>query len=384
MKRPARDSLIALGLLALLAGLTVLAAVQRPAGEEALPPLASFSARPNGAKALRLWLAELGYRVDDRTQTVFSLPGDAAVALVLEPLYPVTAEEGAALEAWVEGGGLLVAAGDGSALASLLRRFDFRLAPLDAPADAPAPPQTPLWVSPPLDAAEPRARYYLQSARDDFVTHLAVDGRPVVVAFEQGDGRVILASSARPFSNAGLRSAGNAALALNLVSAAGRPGAIWFDEWHHGLRDTAELLAVGPGQWVRRTRAGQSVLLFAGLLFGALALRGRHFGPSLPLPSDVSRRSPLEHLTATAQLSRRAGHRRATLRQYRHWLKRGLGQRYRLDPGLPDDDYVARLAGYNPALDAAGLRSLLARLDQPDPSEAEMVALAAEAARWTP
>lgn len=381
MKRPARDSLIALGLLALLTGLTILAAVQRPA-DDALPPLASFSARPDGAKALRLWLAELGYRVDDRPQTVFSPPENAAVALVLEPFYPVTAEDGAALEAWVEAGGLLVAAGDGPAMDGLLRRFDFRLAPLSAAVNVPALPQTPLWASPPLDAAEPRARYYLQSARDDFVTHLAVDGRPVVVSFEQGDGRVILASSARPFSNAGLRSAGNAALALNAVGAAGRPGVVWFDEWHHGLRDTAELLAVGPGQWLRRTPAGQSVLLFAGLLFAALVLRGRHFGPSLPLPSDVSRRAPLEHLTATAQLSRRAGHRRAALGQYRLWLKRGLGQRYRLDPGLPDDDYVARLAGYNPALDEAGLRSLLARLDQPDPSEADLVALAAEAALW--
>jgi hypothetical protein len=125
------------------------------------------------------------------------------------------------------------------------------------------------------------------------------------------------------------------------------------------------------------------VLLFTGLLFAALVLRGRHFGPALPLPAGANRRAPLEHLTATAQLSRRAGHRRAALKQYRHWLKRDLGQRYRLDPGLADDDFVARLAGYNPALDAAGLRSLLARLDQPDPSEADLVALAAEAARWT-
>lgn len=383
MRRLGRDSLISLGLVALLAALTVLAAVQRPAGDKALPPLASFSAQPNGAKALRLWLGELGYRVDERTQTAFRPPDDAAVALVLEPLYPVTADEGAALEQWVEAGGLLTAAGDGPAMASLLRRFNFRLAVLDAEADAPALPQTPLWTSPSLAAAEPRARYYLQNERADFVTHLAVDGRPVVVSFEQGEGRVILASSARPFSNAGLRSPGNAALALNVISAAGRPGAVWFDEWHHGLRALAEEQIAGPGQWLRRTRAGQSVLLFAGLLFAALALRGRRLGPPLPWLAGVNRRAPLEYLTAVAQLGRRAGHRRAVLRQYRHWLKRSLGQRYRLDPTLADDEYVARLAGYNPAMDASSLRSLLARLEQPDPSEADLVALAAEAARWT-
>jgi hypothetical protein len=383
MKRPARDSLIALGLLALLAALTVLAAVQRPAGDAALPPLASISARPDGAKALRLWLADLGYAVDDRLQSAFQPPDDAAVALVLEPVFSVVTQEFAALEQWVEGGGLLVVAGDGIGAGSLLRRFGFQLAPLDAASDTPALPQTPLWTSPPLVAAEPRARYHLQSARSDFVTHLAVAGRPVVVSFPLGEGRVILSSSARPFSNAGLRSPGNAALALNVASAGSRSGAIWFDEWHHGLRDTPEEQIAGPGQWLRRTRAGQGVLLFAGLLFAALVLRGRHFGPSLPLPASASRRAPLEYLTAVAQLGRRAGHRRAMLRQYRHWLKRSLGARYRLDSTLPDDDYVARLASYNPALDAASLRSLLARLDQPNPSEADLVALAAEAARWT-
>lgn len=383
MRRPGRDSLIAVALLVVLVALTVLAAVQRPAGDAALPPLTSFSAKADGAKALRLWLAELGYRVDDRQPGVFRPPADAAVTLVLEPLFSLSAEEFAALEQWVEAGGLLVAAGDRAAAANLLRSFDFRLAPLTAAAAAPALPQTPLWSSPPLATAEPKARFYLQSTRSDFVTHLAVEGRPVVVSFSHGAGRVILSASATPFSNAGLRSPGNAALALNVVSAAGRPGAVWFDEWHHGVSDVTEQMVAGPSQWLRRTPAGQSVLLFAGLLFAALVLRGRHFGPPLPLPADTSRRAPLEYLTAAAQLSRRAGHRRATLGHYRHWLKRDLGLRYRLDPGLADDEFVARLAGYNPALDAAGLRDLLARLQHTDPSEANLVALAAETARWT-
>lgn len=383
MRRLGRDGWIALSLLALLAALTALAALQRPA-DDRLPPLASFSAQPDGAKALRLWLAELGYRVDAQPLAAFAPPEEAAVALVLEPLLPITDEEATALTEWVEAGGTLVVAGNKAATADLLRRFDFRLVLLDAPINAPALPQTPLWTSPPLEAADPRALHYLESQRSDFVVHLAVEGRPVVVSFAQGDGRVILASSARPFSNEGLRSPGNAALALNAVAVAGREAAVWFDEWHHALRGRADALAVGPGQWLRRTRAGQSVLLFVGLLFLALVLRGRRFGPPLPLPADVGRRAPVEHLTATAQVSRRAGHRAAALAQYRHWLKRDLGQRYRLDPSLPDEQFVSLLAAYNPTLDAEGLRRLLAQMNHPNPSEAELVALAAEASRWAP
>lgn len=384
MRRPGRDTLIALTLLALLVALTVVAAVQRPADDDALtPPLASFSARPDGARALHLWLADLGYTVDDRQPRVFRPADSAAVALVLEPTLNVSPEEGAALTTWVEEGGTLVVAGAGSAAANLVRQFDFRLAPLDAPLEAKALPQSPLWTSPPLAEAQPQARYYLHSARRNFVTHLAVAGRPIVVSFDQGAGRVILISSATPFSNAGLRLPGNATLVLNVISAAGWPGAIWFDEWHHGVRGGAGA-AAGPGQWLRRTPAGQSVLLVASVLFVAVVLRGRHFGRPAPSRSGSARRAPLEYLTAVAHLNRRAGQRNAVLRQYRHWLKRGLGQRYRLDPTLPDDEYVARLAGSNPALDAAALRSLLARLEQPAASEASMVALAAEAARWLP
>lgn len=383
MKRPPRDTLIALGLLLTLAGVTVLAALQRPDDETQPPPLASFSPRPDGAKALRLWLAELGYRVDDLTPSVYRPPSAAAMALVLQPTYSFLPEEAAAMVRWVEDGGTLLLAGDDPATTSLSNRFDWRLVPLGAEPEAPALPQTPLWASPPPPAiqAQTSFRYAWQGPRTDYITHLAVAGRPVVISFQQGRGRVILSASAAPFSNRGLATPGHAELALNAVATAGREGAIWFDEWHHGVRASPEQMA-GPGQWLRSTPAGQSILLAAGALFVVLVLRGRHFGRPAPLPTAAPRRALLEHLAAAAQLGRRAGHRDAVLRQYRHWLKRSLGQRYRLDPALPDDEYVARLHRFDPSLDAPALRQLLARLDQPQASEGEMVALAAEAARW--
>lgn len=384
MKGPRRDTLVALALLALLVIVTVLAALQRPVDEETLlPPLASFSARPDGAKALRLWLAELGYGVGDQAGSVYRPPRTAALALVLQPTFSFLPEEAAAMKGWVEDGGTLLLAGDDPATTSLSNRFDWRLVPLSAALDNPAQPQTPLWVAPPPPAIPAPAsfRYAWQGPRNDYITHVAVAGRPVVISFQQGQGRVILSASAIPFSNQGLATPGHGELALNAVGMAGRAGDIWFDEWHHGVRSSAPSLA-GPGQWLRSTPAGQSILLAAGALFVALLLRGRHFGRPAPPPTATPRRAPLEQLTAAAQLGRRAGHRAAVLRQYRHWLKRDLGRRYRLDPTLPDDEYVAHLQRFDPRLDAPGLRQLLARLDQAQAGEGEMVALAAAAARW--
>ena len=67
---------------------------------------------------------------------------------------------------------------------------------------------------------------------------------------------------------------------------------------------------------------------------------------------------------------------------YHQQIKRKLGQRYRLDPNLNDKEYVDTLASYNPDLDKDELLSLLNRLQNKNPNEAEMVRLAAEAAKW--
>jgi hypothetical protein len=118
------------------------------------------------------------------------------------------------------------------------------------------------------------------------------------------------------------------------------------------------------------------------VLFVGLVLSGRRFGRPVPLSRPGRRRAPLEHVVAVANLSRRAGHRRAVLEQYRGQLKRELGRRYRLNPTLPDDEYVAELAHFRPDLDTASLARLLARLRAPDVGEGEMVALAQQTASW--
>ncbi len=379
MKRLSGDVWLAIGLFILLFLVTI-AAVGQQTQEQTPPSLASFSAAPDGALALWLWLEELGYSVSDQLQVDFSPPEEADMALILEPRPPFIAQEWETLDTWVEAGGTLLLVGDqfGAALAASHYQFTLTYFP---PLTTTLTGQTPLWTSPPAEPASAEIRAYFETTRDDFVTHLAVEEGPVMVSFEQGKGRVILGTVPFIFSNAGLKEQGNPALMLNLITAAGPPDLIWFDEWHHGLRSNRAEVA-GPGDWLRYTPAGHALLYVTAVVFVALVLRGQRFGRPVPLSREMFRRAPLEYITAMANLGRRAGNRQAILRQYRHQLKRGLSHRYRLNPTLPDEEYVARLAKLNPNLDTEALRSLLARLRQRQISESEMIHLAAEVADW--
>jgi hypothetical protein len=238
-----------------------------------------------------------------------------------------------------------------------------------------------LFASPAaFDLKNVQVETVLQSERDDFVVLAAYRGQPVLVAFEQGKGRVILGTVSEPFTNAGLKEAGNPEFVLNILALAQTPGTIWFDEWHHGLRSDTEIL--GPGNFLRRTPMGRSLLFVALAILIVLFLQGRGFGRPVPLPQEIKRRGALEHVTGIANLSRRAAHRPAVMMHYHQQIKRKLGQRYRLDPGMDDKEYVDRLASYNPSLEKDQLLNLLKRLTRKDVSETEMVHLAAEAAKW--
>lgn len=393
MKRPSRDTWLAIGLLTILVIVTIVAAVyQARQMEGKLPPLASFSSAPDGTRALRLWLERLGYTVSDEAGETFRPPDSADITLILEPVAPITEREWQTIDAWVEHGGTLVLAGESrwftSYIALAAGHYGFGLAYLDTTEAITLTAQTPLPTSPPLAGpVHARPKAYLRPNHDDFVTHLAVGPKPVMVSFPLGEGQVIICTAPFPFTNTGLKEEGNPELALNVATAASRSATsgskptIWFDEWHHGVR-SRESAAAGPQDWLRYTPSGHALLYTAAVIFAALVLGGRRFGRAVPLPKRTSRRAPLEHITAIANLSRRAGHRQAVLRYHYQQLKRGLGKRYRLSPALPDDEYATRLAEFNPNVDPQELLSLLARLQKRKVSESEMIQLAAEVAAW--
>jgi hypothetical protein len=124
------------------------------------------------------------------------------------------------------------------------------------------------------------------------------------------------------------------------------------------------------------------MIYVVGILFLAVVLNGRHFGRPKPLLHEINRRTPLEYITAIANLNRRARHREDTMAQYRQWLKRELGRRYRLDPRLDDAGYVKKLKEYQPELDEAALLNLLNRLAKKKHTEEEMISAAIEVSEW--
>jgi hypothetical protein len=386
MKALSRDSWLAIGLLLAVVSTTATAAIYeaRQASGEATPPtLSTSSAAPDGAKALWLWLDELGHTVSNQVADPFRPAEDSEVVFVLEPTTRVTAEEWETLEGWLDEGGVLVIVGERWGTAVAARHFGFQLVYLDRQAGT-VVPQNPLFTSPPLgDSVSVQAQACLEEAEEApaFVTLLAAEACPVLVSIQQGPGQVVISTAPFSFSNAGLKEAGNPELVLNLVAGASQGGGIWFDEWHQGRRPQRRQLT-GPEDWLRYTAAGRSLLYLTGVTFVTLVLRGRRLGRPVPVTKAVSRRAPLEYITAIANLNRRAGHRSATLRRYQHQLKRDLGKRYRLAPTLPDNEYVAQLAQFNPNLDASALRSLLAHLGTGKASESEMIQWAAQVADW--
>lgn len=379
MKRLSRDTWIGIGVITTLIGITLVAALLQ-ASEPAQPGLSSWSTAPNGAQALRLWLEDLHYPVNAQLTEQFEIPADAGLVLMLEPTQVPTWAEWDKLETWVEAGGTLLIAGNYVNAILAMQHYECAMPGLDT---APGPAAAlPFWFSPPLTTlTNTHTLAALSTPRTDFTPLLLNDTQTVIGVRPAGQGKIILSTLIYPFTNAGLKEAGNAELVLNLITAAAPGSGVWFDEWHHGQKLQAEQV-IGPENWLRYKPAGQALLYTALVIFGFLLWRGRHFGRSEPLRRETLRRAPLEYITAMANLHRRAGHRRAVLQQYHHRLKRHLGQRYRLDPTLPDPEYVARLAACRPQLDAAALRSLLARLTRTQISESDLVQCAAEVSRW--
>ncbi len=378
MKALSRDARLGIGVLLLLVVITAFAATQKNTQQQ-YPALSSLSSAPDGARALKLWVQELKYDVDEQVLTDFEPPENAAILLMLEPQFSTDGEM-KSVDTWVEDGGTLILIGEQFGMFSVIDHYKFSFDYLPDNSGTPAV-AAPLLLSPVgFDARNTTVRIALASERDDYVTLMSYQGKPVLVSFEQGKGRVILGTVPGSLTNAGLKLAGNPELVLNILALARTKGTVWFDEWHHGVQSGAQVS--GPTEFLRHTPVGHALLFVTFAVFIALFMQGRGFGRPIPLPQELKRRAALEHVIGIANLSRRAAHRSAVMMQYHSQIKRKLGQRYRLDPGMADEQYVNTLAGYNPMLDKNELLNLLKLLKRRNISETEMVHLAVVASKW--
>jgi len=375
--RFSRDSWLAIAILLTLVLVVTASVVQKTNDIEI--PYVSTSPAPNGTLALKLWLNGLGYDATETTPSEFRPDENVRTIFILQPITVISDAEWDRLDKWVDAGGVLVMAGDNGQTNMALDHFGFSISYLQAQATD-IFPAAPILVSPALvSGVTAKIDFGLRPSEAGFTPLMVAEDFPVVVAIEQGQGRVILSSAPFIFSNSALKDDATAALVLNLVALTGPRGSVWFDEWHHGFQAEGN---VGPWNWLKNTSGGHAILFFVGAIFLALLLQGTTFGRPVPLPHEVKRRGPLEHVTAIANLNRKAGHRDETLKEYHHRLKRHLGQRYHLDPTIEDDEYATQLSQFNSAIDRDELLDLLKGLTKEGVSEAELLKLTIKAARW--
>lgn len=366
------EALLAAILLIALVAITSYGASQSE--ERTYPAGSAYSNRPDGARALKLWLDDLGYTTVTLANS-FWPDQTIDLLLMLSPSETIAPAQVAAIVRWVNNGGTLVWAGNDFFVSSgLLSEFELDVAWLDQPIER-LSAQQPLLSTPPVRDAAVQAEAVWETTRDDYVAHLAVNDRPVLMSWQQRRGRVFVLTTVRPFTNEGLKNAGNAALVYNLILAgAGAHGKVAFDEYHHGQQAQPSL-----SLWLFTSRTGWAILFSAATIFVFLLIGGRRFGAPVPLPEHQARRTTAEYIHALANLKRRAGRRQAVLAHYKERLKRQLGRLSSIDPTLPDETFAAGVAERRPPIESSRLARLLADLSRPTLSERDMVRLVEQA-----
>ena len=376
VRLPAREVMLTLGLFAVL--LAAVAAVGATTRSERRYDLGSGG--PQGLLALRLWLAELGYRVETNAGARFTLPAEAKLLFVYPNAQPYSAAEAAELSRWVERGGTLALIGPDGGDRQLIDAFGVR--PLLAPLANPALPlrQAQPWL--PAAPAE-LGRLGLDAPLDlsgapGAVAVVAAEGGLATLAVQRrGAGLVWHLSRHHDLVNAGLRDGDQGHIALALLREVPAGALVVFDAYH--LTGPVERQAGTLQDWLYGTPAGWATLFCLVVLFVYLLLQGVRLGPPLPAPAATRRRAAAEYVTAMAGLQRRARLGRAVAAHHKRRLKLGLGRPLQLNPDLDDAVFVERLRQADDRLDErqlAAIRRLLADLDgQPD--EARLVRLAA-------
>lgn len=368
---------VALRLLGALLALLVAATALRP---EAEAPYGLDSTGPQGLRAFRLWLEELGYEVDAVYGPEFAPPAGGDLLLVYPSVTLYTEDEAEALRRWVSAGGALVLIGP-SHYDELTSAFDYS-AGTTSTGDSihqaePLLPDLPATLE--LDGGAGQGVWSAEHA----VPVLAEDWVDMVLVRRIGSGTVWFLSSQFAFTNEQLHDEQRAALLPALLRTVPPGGRITFDAYHLQQpppNAPAELSYANVTDWLWRNPAGWAVLFAAAAVLGFLLLEGRRLGPALPAPAELRRREAAEFAAAMAGLRRRAGQSDVVAAHTKRRLKRALAAPLHLNPQLPDDEFIARLGedGRWSVEQRAEAARLLAALDG-HPDEAALVRLAAAA-----
>ena len=337
----------AVGAAAALAAFALLAvAIDRLLPEPEGPESSAYATAPAGLAAYAELLRRSGHRVVRRRSAMNERPAPAPGLLVVLDAGPMEPEEGAAIAAWVRGGGRLVAGG--------ARGVSWLRSALRAPMpgwQAGTQGSARVLAPVPETAGVRSVRTFEGSAlraAGGALPILGSAGAPVALLMRAGRGRVVVLADASPLQNRGLAAEDGAAFGLALAGPRG--GTVTFLETVHGYGAASGLAALpARGRWA-----------LAGLLLAGLAFawsHARRIGPpeerTRPLPPP--RADYVDALAGSLARTRRPAEVAAPLREAAR-------------------DAVARRAGLGPEPGDGDLRAAAARLGL---GEAETAALLA-------
>jgi len=311
---------------------------------------------PGGASAVRRYLEAMGASTTTIQGDAFALGASARVVLILGAAESVSDEDVTKLRGFVRAGGTVVLATElGILERSALDAFGVRVSGIAAPGTHAL--SSAAFADPPARSLSIDRGVALGVGPQADV--LATDGRaPLVAAVREGSGLFIFVGSLWPFLGGGLGEADNARVVLALVKPALSGGVIAFDEYHHGLHPSSDVLVL-----VERTWPGRALVFVAVLTFLYLVLSGRRIGPPVPLEVRPAR-SSLEYIRGFAGLVRRSGRGEIARRRLRADLHTGLARGVGLDPATPFDRVLATI-GAQDRLRAAQARAVDEALARP-------------------
>jgi hypothetical protein len=297
-----------------------------------------YDAGPGGTAALRKYFEAMGASTTTVQGDTFAAnPSEIGVLFMLAPSEAFTPPDVVALRRFVTGGGTAVLATDlGVFERSLLDAFDVHVVGALGPGEYPVGGVA--FADPPAHTIA-LDRGVTLSLGPGRVPLVSTAGRVIVALAREGSGSLIVVGSVAPFLTAELGEADNGRFALALAAQAiATRRAVAFDEYHHGVHPTTDVLVLMTRTWPGRA------LVFAGVaLFLYLVASGRRLGPPIPLDPRPPR-SSLEYIRGFAGLVRRSGHGEIARRRFRRELRGALARELGLDPETPIGDIIAELA----------------------------------------
>ena len=331
------------------------------------PEHSSASDGSNGTSALRLYAQALGHG----TGTVegdFNLPSTPALLFVFTPIdtQGFTISEAQQLSSWIAAGNVVVYAaenGDGD----VDRQFKLRRS--SSTVDASVHAAAPIFGGVNMLSGSSEALAFRPTAAQVPLLRNP-SGDVLGVQMTVGSGQLIALTDPHVLCNGYLQLADNGRFAADLIAMTPPGGSVLFDEYHHGVVTGGTTPEIA---WVT-TPWGAALVLAVLVSVIGLALRGRAFGPHIPLRTEVDR-SSAEYAAAVGSLLHRTGARTVTLETLLAATQRSVAERVGLSSDTPGSQLNDALAQRAPA-DARELASVQTSVSQGVFSETDVLTLA--------